>query len=222
MYETWVAEPGEANSRGDRDAGSVERRPTRDLGGFPSPDNRTIALVVDLHSGLVQSDLSVAICFDLIRRSPLAAIKLPLWLLRGMKQRLAVMSEPDPANLRYNSDVLAYIAQARAAGRKVYLASASKGALARKIADHLGMFDGWLASDDGMRRSGGIGVKHLIAAFGDRGFAYAGSAATDPEIWRHATMSIVVGGSSRATRRIAAIGHPLVRLQGRRTAASPS
>ncbi len=64
----------------------------------------------------------------------------------ALKDRAAALGTIDAATLPYDDDVLRLINEARAAGRPVYLASASNERLVEQVAQHLGLFDGWFAS----------------------------------------------------------------------------
>jgi phosphoserine phosphatase len=71
--------------------------------------------------------------------------------LRGkaaVKAEIAAKTEIDVSHLPYDEDVVSLIRQRRAAGHQVYLASASNERYVRAVADHLGLFDGWFASND--------------------------------------------------------------------------
>lgn len=156
-------------------------------------------LVVDLDGTLTPSDLLIESLFLL---APLDIIRLPLWLLAGkapFKARIAEAVTLDLASLPLNDEVVALITAERARGRRIYLASASDRRLVQALADQLGLFDGVFASDGITNLRGDDKARHLIAAFGLRGFDYVGNSAADLPVWQSARRAIVVNASGRVT-----------------------
>jgi phosphoserine phosphatase len=108
-------------------------------------------LVVDLDGTLIRSDLLVESGFAHLGRDPSRVVGLLSAALRGkaaVKAEIAAKTEIDVSHLPYDEDVVSLIRQRRAAGHQVYLASASNERYVRAVADHLGLFDGWFASND--------------------------------------------------------------------------
>jgi hypothetical protein len=79
---------------------------------------------------------------------------------------------------------LALIRQAKAEGRPVYLASASHQRLVESIADYLGEFTGWFASNETTNLAGARKAQQLVETFGEHGFDYVGNDAADLPVWR--------------------------------------
>ena len=134
-----------------------ERRYERDEAHWTTleietPDRRVSRpLVVDLDGTLIASDLLIETAFSELGRRPQSVVDMLMALSRGkaaLKHRLSEPVDFDPGTLPYDPEVLALIRQARAAGRPVYLASASHQRLVESIADHLGLFTGWFASNE--------------------------------------------------------------------------
>ena len=76
--------------------------------------------------------------------------KLPVWLMHGrahLKAELARHAPLDAARLPYNAELLHYLQNERRAGRQIYLATGADRSLAERVAAHLGIFAGVLASD---------------------------------------------------------------------------
>ena len=110
----------------------------------------TDPLCVDLDGTLVKSDTLVDSALALARHHPASLLKLPGWLLQGkaaLKRHLTAAVTLDVAHLPYNRQILQYLEQQHAAGRPIYLATAADSVLAQRIADHLGLFTGVIASD---------------------------------------------------------------------------
>ena len=75
-------------------------------------------LCVDLDGTLVKSDTLVDSIFALLRQDPLAAVKLPVWLLRGkagFKEEIGKRILLSAETLPYNQPLLEYIRAAYAA-----------------------------------------------------------------------------------------------------------
>ena len=137
-----------------------------------------LPLVVDLDGVLIRSNMLAEMVFGFVGRFPFEVSKLPIWLWSGksvFKRRLAELSDIDVATLPYDASVLCRIRQAREQGRQVYLASACDERLVQAVADHLGGFDGWFASDEATDLSAGARDAKLVDAFGADGFDYIGN-----------------------------------------------
>jgi 4-hydroxybenzoate polyprenyltransferase/phosphoserine phosphatase len=156
-------------------------------------------LVVDLDGTLVKTDLLLETAFAELGARP-ASIFQMLQALRHSKSRLKHrLAEPcvfDPTTLPYDPAVLAVIEQARRQGRQVYLASASNRRLVRSVVDHLGVFDGWFASDEIVNLAGPEKARQLVEAFGEHGFDYIGNDKMDLHIWRVANKALACRASS--------------------------
>jgi len=138
-------------------------------------------LCVDLDGTLVKSDTLVDSLLLLVRARPLAALKTPAWALQGkaaFKEKVASMVALDAANLPYNRPLLAYLLERHAEGRPLYLATGADGGLAARIAEHLGIFAGVLASDGRTNLTGHNKLASLRQRFGS-GFDYIGNARPD-------------------------------------------
>jgi 4-hydroxybenzoate polyprenyltransferase/phosphoserine phosphatase len=151
-------------------------------------------LVVDLDGTLLRSDLLVESFFASLESSLTSALSSLASIAdkAELKKSLAQTADIDLTNLPFDSDVLAHIESARAQGRSVYLASASNEKFVGAIASHLGLFDGWLASDHVNNLSGARKAKRLVEMFGPRGFSYIGNSTDDLEVWRVADEKLAV------------------------------
>jgi 4-hydroxybenzoate polyprenyltransferase len=165
-----------------------------------------LPLCVDLDGTLVATDTLWESALALLHTRPLRALLLPAWLVSGraaLKRALAHAAPIDVATLPYRAEVLAYIAEARAAGRRVVLVTASTRAIAERVAAHTGVFDDVLASDaenlKGTRKR-----EALVARFGERGFEYVGDSRADLAVWAAAGAGSLVGGSRALAAGLAA------------------
>jgi 4-hydroxybenzoate polyprenyltransferase/phosphoserine phosphatase len=152
-------------------------------------------LVVDLDGTLIASDLLIETVFSELGRRPHSLFEMLVALSRGraaLKDHLAAPDAFDPALLPYDREVLAAVRNARAEGRQIYLASASNRRLVESVADHLGEFNGWFASDETTNLAGAKKAEQLVAAFGERGFDYIGNDAADLPVWEKAAKVITI------------------------------
>ncbi len=146
-----------------------------------APPTPAVPLCVDLDGTLVRSDTLVDSTLALARQHPALLLQLPGWLAEGkaaLKQHITASVELDVVHLPYNRELLQYLQQQHAIGRPLYLATAADTALAERIAAHLGIFTGVLASDGVLNLAG----ENKLAAFRRRfpaGFCYIGNAGPD-------------------------------------------
>lgn len=167
-------------------------------------------LVVDLDGTLLRSDLLFESALLLIRRRPLLALQMLVWVLRGrawLKHRLAESVELDPAALPYDERLIQHLREARAQGREVVLATASHERLARRVADHVGVFDRVLATDARTNFKGPQKRAVLVADYGEQGFDYAGNSRDDLVVWQVARRAWVVNPLAGVTARATQIGN---------------
>jgi 4-hydroxybenzoate polyprenyltransferase/phosphoserine phosphatase len=170
------------------------------------PEDSARPLVVDLDGTLVRSDLLIETAFSELGRRPQSLFAMLAALRQGkaaLKHRLAEPVDFDPAALPYDETVIARIHQARAAERPVYLASASSGRLVKAIADHLGLFAGWFASDEMTNLAGHAKARQLVEAFGEKGFDYIGNDRADLPVWERAAKAVAVRAPGSVARKLA-------------------
>ena len=154
-----------------------------------------VPLFVDLDGTLVLGDTSTESAFALIRRNLVHMFLLPLWLLRGkahLKKEVARRIALDVEHLPYRKGFIEFLQQKRAAGRELILATAANERHARQVADHLGLFDGVIASDDTLNLEGKHKLARMKAMSGDGAFDYAADDLADMVIFPHARRAIVV------------------------------
>jgi 4-hydroxybenzoate polyprenyltransferase len=169
----------------------------------------TLPLCVDLDGTVVRSDtlLEGIVALPFSWRLP--------WCFSGLlsgravfKKRVAELTHLDPISLPYNEKFLAYLHEQKNAGRPLYLVTAADIHTARRVADHLELFDEVIASDAGRNLKGRVKAEALSARFGEKGFVYAGNSSADIPVWSAADSAIVVSASSSVTasaKRIAKI-----------------
>ena len=139
-------------------------------------------LCVDLDGTLVKSDTLTDSILLLVRRHPRTALRAPLWLLRGkaaFKAEVTSRVSLDVDHLPWNHKLLEYLAEQRAAGRKIYLTTGADAGVAERVAAHLGLFDGVVASDGATNQTGHNKLARLRERFAEQGFDYVGNASPD-------------------------------------------
>ncbi|MCK0149799.1 UbiA family prenyltransferase [Marivita sp. S6314] len=157
-------------------------------------------LFVDLDGTLIAGDIaeeSLARTARNWRAFVAAAQSYSAGGLSGLKRSLATSMPPDVTNLPFREDVLDYIRGARAAGRRVVLATAADKQIAVAVADHLGLFDAVIASEPG-RNMKGEAKLHAIQDMAAGPFEYLGDSAADVPIWQAAERSGFVAPSAQA------------------------
>lgn len=166
--------------------------------------SETRPLCVDLDGTLIRSDLLLESFLLLIKGNPLYILLLPFWLLGGkakLKAEIARRVQLDGAALPYSAAFVEWLQAQKAAGRSIWLCTASDQSLAQAVAQHVNCFDGVLASDGQLNLAGPNKARVLIERFGDKGFDYCGNHRVDLTVWRHAHQAIVVNGSEELVQQ---------------------
>jgi 4-hydroxybenzoate polyprenyltransferase/phosphoserine phosphatase len=166
-------------------------------------------LCVDLDGTLVKSDTLMDSLLLLVRSRPLAALQVPLWLLRGkaaVKAEVGARVSLDVGHLPYNRSLVEYLEVERAEGRKLYLATGADQQLAARVAQHLGLFDGVLASDGRTNLTAGNKLDGLRRTFGDEGYDYIGNAGADVPLLEHAGTAMIANPAPGLRARLRSHG----------------
>ncbi|WP_257548804.1 UbiA family prenyltransferase [Sphingopyxis sp. DBS4] len=149
--------------------------------------SNAVPLFVDVDGTLTRADISLESLVRVARKGFVACFAVMLWLLRGraMAKAMAARRDPlDPASLPYRADVLELIAQARAAGRPVILASASHWRNIHRIAGYLGLVDGIIATRGRANLKGEAKLAAIRSRVGQHGaFDYVGDSRADNCLW---------------------------------------
>lgn len=156
-------------------------------------------ICVDLDGTLIHGDLLLESALLLFKLNPLYLLLIPIWMIRGkaaLKAEIARRIDFTSTNLPYNDELLLYLLnQKREFGRDLWLCTASNYRLANKIAEHLQIFSGVLASNDHSNFSGKNKAEKLIKEFGVGGFEYCGNSYKDLAVWSYCQHAIVVNAS---------------------------
>jgi len=160
-----------------------------------------VPLCVDLDGTLIRSDMLFESALLLIKRNPLYIFKMLLWLLSGkaaLKANIASRVKVNPAALPYNREFVEWLQSERNAGRSLWLVTATHAQLAAPVAEHLGIFDGVIATEEGVNLAGDAKAAKLVERFGDRGFDYCGNERRDLRVWQRSNGAIVIGSPALA------------------------
>jgi 4-hydroxybenzoate polyprenyltransferase len=157
-----------------------ESTPTQS-GYVAAAATQVVPLCVDLDGTLVKSDTLVDTVIVLARQSPASLLRFPQWIGQGkasFKRNVSELAEIDVVHLPYNKPLLEYLRQQHAEGREIYLATGADTLLAERVAAHLGIFAGVMASDGSVNLTG----HNKLTAFREKfpgGFCYIGNARPD-------------------------------------------
>ena len=166
-------------------------------------------LCVDLDGTLVKSDTLVDSLLVLLRTRPTLMLKLPGRLLHGKAAFKAYVTESislDVAHLPYNRQLLQFLQQERAKGRRIYLTTGANIAIAHRVAAHLGIFTGVLGSDNATNLTGNKKLLSLRNLLGSVAFDYIGNDTPDLPLLAQATEPMVANPSLRLRMRLWARG----------------
>lgn len=167
------------------------------IGGDEEPRGSCKPVCVDLDGTLVNTDLlaegflslvgswQILPCLSRLARSGRAAFK----------EAIATRAVLAPELLPYNLDVIEKLEVLRDSGRYIVLVTAADKNVARKIADHLGIFDDVIASDGIVNLKGKAKARVLQERFGTHGFDYIGNDRCDLPIWEIADRIGLVNAS---------------------------
>lgn len=175
--------------------------------------NSTRPLCVDLDGTLIAGDTLWESIALMLRRQPALLACLPFWILGGpvnVKRQTARRAIPDPATLPYRQEVLAFLSEQAAGGRRILLTTGSDELLARPIAEHLNLFTDVVASDGITNRTGERKLAGIRDRLGpDAKFDYLGDGAADLPVFRAAEQTLLVPNEPGLQRRLQEINPPI-------------
>jgi 4-hydroxybenzoate polyprenyltransferase len=167
-----------------------------------------VPLFVDLDGTLVVVDTLFESAMSALRRHPGSLVQWPLWLAQGkavLKRELASRGPIDVGRLPYDETVCRLLREEHARGRRIYLATAADARIAHAVAEHLGCFEGVVASDGTVNLKGRRKLESIRQVA--QTFDYAGNAREDLAIWPAAQHAVVVGAPASVVRQARARGN---------------
>lgn len=165
-------------------------------------------LCVDLDGTLVATDTMAEGFVALLKTAPWKLFAAVGELINGrprFKRYLARTAPIDPASLPYRDEILDEISEARAAGRRVLLVTATDQATADAVSEHLGLFDEAIGSDGENNLKARRKADYLKGRFGEGGFQYLGDSSADLPVWKAANEARMVAPSARTQRAAEAL-----------------
>ncbi len=180
-----------------------------------SADDPRVPIVVDLDGTLTTTDTLVESVLLAVKHQPSTLLALPLWLLSGratFKTRIAERAAGHAAGdaWPYRSDLLDYLKDQKARGRRLVLATAAHRSIADPVAAHLDLFDMVLATDETRNLKGNAKLAAIREQVG-ADFVYAGDSSADLPIWLAARGAILADASEAVSRQVKAGGVSIVR-----------
>jgi phosphoserine phosphatase len=124
-------------------------------------------------------------------------------MLRGrawFKKRVADAILPDPGRLPYRPAVLALLREERQRGRRLIMVTAADQRVARRVADHLGIFDAVLGSDGRLNLKGPLKLRAIQQFLGGQEVDYMADDMADLVTLRAARRAFLVHPSRELLR----------------------
>lgn len=175
-------------------------------------------LVLDVDGTLLQTDMLLESFWGGLGHAPgatLLAVARTLPDRAALKRALAEIAPPRIDLLPLRGEIAEYALEAQSAGREVVLASASDRELVDALAAHYGFSSASLGSDGGTNLKGEAKAAALVAAYGPRGFDYAGDSVADRAVWHEADRAVIVGSHPRIADELAIGGHEVEHVPAR-------
>jgi 4-hydroxybenzoate polyprenyltransferase len=175
----------------------------------PAREGSQRPLCVDLDGSLVKSDTLWDSLLLLARTRPLEGIRVPLWIAKGkaaLKAEVTARVSLDVQHLPYNRSVREFLEIERGHGRKLFLATGADRELANRVAEHVGLFDGVLASDGTTNLTADNKLDGLRAAFGAGGYDYIGNGWPDLPLLAHAGAAMLANPAQALRWRLRSRG----------------
>ncbi len=171
-----------------------------------------LPLFVDLDGTLIRSDVSFESFLALLKKSPFYFFAMLFWMIQGkpyLKKKIAERVSIDAKLLPYVKELLDFLKQEKAEGRKLILASASESGIVERVAQEVGIFDGTIGTKLDKNLSGKNKLQAIreYCAEHDLGddFGYAGNAEVDFAIWEGSKERVLITDSQsfyrKATKR---------------------
>nr|WP_308937294.1 UbiA family prenyltransferase [Duganella vulcania] len=165
-----------------------------------------LPLLVDMDRTLIQTDLLSEAANLFVAAHPAKLFRLCGWARAGrgtLKSQLACNTCIDVASLPYHAQLIQWLREKRAAGRRLVLVTAFERNVAQRLFAHLGFFHELLLTA-GSGDTGPVNkLEHITARFPRGQFEYVGDSWSDMAVWQASRTAHVV---SRSRRLISAVG----------------
>ena len=142
-----------------------------------------------------------------LRTHPAVLFRLAVRLVHGKAAFKALLSSSvtlDVTHLPYNRTLLHFLKQEHERGRAIYLATGADYAVAKSVADHVGIFAGVLSSDGRTNLTGARKLDSLRSQLGSDAFDYVGNDTPDLPLLITASEAMVANPSLGLRMRLRA------------------
>ncbi len=170
--------------------------------------DKDVPLVVDLDGTLINTDLLYEAAVLLFKKNPLYIFNCVLWLLKGkafLKNEIFKRVQLQYQLLPYNTEVINFLQQEFAVGRKIILATASPLSCAVEIAKVQPFFSQVYGTVNNTNLKGANKLNLLVKEFGESKFDYIGNAKPDLIIFvscRYAYLVNATGAVERSVKKL--------------------
>lgn len=175
-------------------------------------ENPQIPWCIDLDGTLIKEDVTVLAFLRLLRSLQLGKLFRGLALfVRGYAQAkhyVETVAKVDVVDLTYNDELISLIKSHQFRGGKVYLATAADEGVANRVAEHLKLFDGVIASNGEVNRRATAKAQELNRRFGKGKYLYAGNSKDDLKVWPHTCAMFVVNAPESVQKGAETLGLP--------------
>jgi len=162
-------------------------------------------LCVDLDGTIISTDTLLESILLAGKQKPYIFILFPFWLMKGrayLKKKISEHAIPDVSLLPYKENVLNFIKEEKSKGREIVLASATDKRIADSVANHLGIFDKVIATDNNFNLRSRNKGNTLTELFGEKGFDYIGDSSADLAVWKKADCALLVEPSDKLLNKV--------------------
>lgn len=173
-------------------------------------------LIVDLDGTLLRSDMLYETFWNAFARkwyAPIVAAKKLLSGKAAMKSYLMGSSDVEIGLLPFDEKIIGYIEAYRNKGGRVALVTATHQSLAKRIAEHLKIFDEVFGSDCDHNLKGTAKAQFLVQRYGRGNFVYMGDAHADLPVWKESCKIVTVNASKSLRKQSKDLDVPTEHLQ---------
>ncbi|RYZ86442.1 MAG: hypothetical protein EOP04_13865, partial [Proteobacteria bacterium] len=168
-----------------------------------SHENRKV-LAVDLDRTLIKADLLEEAIFLYLKKRPWGIFMLIRALLKSrvnLKNYLVNHVDIKVELLPYNNKVIDRIKLEKDSGSVIVLASASPKTFVKAIADHVGLFDNVIATEENNIK-GSEKLAALRAEYPNSDISYIGDSVSDIPVWKGLGKALMVNPSRITKKRV--------------------
>jgi 4-hydroxybenzoate polyprenyltransferase len=167
-------------------------------------------LFVGLNGTLVAGDVLWEFALQLVRIQPSLFFALPFWFAKGESwwcEKIAHSPSLDPASLPYRHEVLDYLTQQKAEGRRIVLVTRTHACMGKMIAEHLGCFDQVMAANGREALVGKRKLREIEAGAGTNPFEFIGDHKEDLPVIEASSRATLVNPSPSLAARAKQLTH---------------